>query len=146
MIKIHRSSAIIIEQQNTEPMAGNTIEMLNNSGVELIPGDVVVMDASLEFAVKTTTTSYMETLILVAVEQALPGAMVKCQYANIANVKMNINAVNIGEFIYTSSTAKSGMASSSGYPGVFGIALTSKPYGSEGLVQAILSGGVPEIF
>ena len=143
MIKIHRATVI---EQNTEPMAGNTIEMLNNSGIELNPGNVVILDNSTAFAVTTTTTSYMETLILVVIAQALPGAMVKCQYINVVNVKMNINAVNIGDFIYTSGNAGLGMSSSSGYPGAFGIALTSKAYGSEGFVQVLLSGGLPEVF
>jgi len=72
--------------------------------------------------------------------------LVTIQTSGIADIKMTVFPVNIGDNIYTGDVHGRGYASSSSWPGTFAKALESKPNAILGTVKALLSGGVPEVY
>jgi hypothetical protein len=128
-------------------MVAQTIDMVNNTGLAVASGHVVVIDRTTPLSVKAATTSDEEITCFIAVSSALPGETVKCQYAGVVNVLMEAaKVVDPGDYINTSNTLLLGHPHTSGYPGAFGVALTSKPVGIEGFVQVLLAGGMGEIY
>ncbi|MBL4575408.1 MAG: hypothetical protein JKY51_04815 [Opitutaceae bacterium] len=141
MIKIHRSP------KNITQMVAQTIDMVNNTGLKVGPGHVVVIDRRTPLSVKAASFSDEEILCLISVSTALPGETLKCQYAGIVNVLMEAaKEVDPGDYINTSNTPLLGHPHTTAFPGAFGVGLTSKPIGVEGFVQVLLAGGMGEIF
>jgi hypothetical protein len=141
MIKIHRSP------KNITQMVAQTINMVNNTGLTVSPGHVVVIDKTTPLSVKAAAFSDEEITCFIAVSTALSGETVKCQYAGVVNVLMEAaKEVDPGDYINTSNTPLLGHPHTSGYPGAFGVALTSKLFGIEGFVRVLLAGGMGEIY
>jgi len=140
MIKIHRSPKNIIQ------MVSQTVDMINNSGMTLEPGHLVIIDRTIGQSVKTSTDSYEEISWFVAISHALPGETVKCQYAGVVNVLVDTKVCDPGDFIYTSNIAGIAYPGTTGYPGAGGVALTYKPSGITGFVKVLLAGGMGETY
>lgn len=122
------------------------VQLTNNSGGKLEYGDIVVIDKTAPLSVTMSNLYFSEDVIGVIKIGGMNGQLVSVQYAGIIDLKMTVYAVNIGDNIYTSNLNGQGYAYSYSWPGAFAKALTSKPYGAAGMVKAILSGGLPEVY
>lgn len=123
--------------------------MVNNSGVTLTSGTVVVRDETLDNGFKTTIVLNDEKVVGVLVDPTCANAATcKVRVAGKVNVT-SVNAVNRGNYLRTSSTAGQAIGStSSSTKGLLGIALTqdtTPPYNVEILLRSNLGSVTSEI-
>jgi hypothetical protein len=114
------------------------IGAVNNSGGTLAWGDVVVVDSSGGIDAVTTTNSLgnIDVMGIVVLGGAQGATVTVAVSGRVWQVNV-IGAVVKGDFIRTSTTAKVGVATSVGAPGVFAQATQSKGSGT-GLVRCWL--------
>ena len=146
---VKASQTIIEETGGTDPgggTGGGEIQLTNRSAQILEPGDVVIIEKNNPLSVTTTNLYYSEDVIGVVKTGGGIGQIVTIQTSGIADIKMTVFPVNIGDNIYTGDVHGRGYASSSSWPGTFAKALESKPNAILGTVKALLSGGVPEVY
>ena len=121
-----------------------TVTLINRASTDVAAGDVLVIENAYAEAFNTTTTPNDLRVLGVAGEAifAASAGKVQCIAGTLVTVNCDTGAVNRGEWLVTSATAK--RAKSGGYfqtPGAFAIAMNSKTAGSIGTVKAILAQG-----
>ncbi len=123
-----------------------TMELTNRSGGDLVLGNVVILDTANPLSVTTISANFSKGVVGVIKEGGADGEKVLVQFAGVADILMDAQIVNIGNYIYSSTFAGKGFSTTSTVAGCFARALTAKPFGVEGLVKGILAGGLPELF
>lgn len=120
-----------------------SVNLLNNSGVDLISGDIVVLDTTTDRAVDTTI-HIGDANPLVVLTDTEAGEMVKClrPYAGVAAVTCEGAAISPGDSIITTDTIKRGKVwEGEAIDGIVGIALESKAAGVTTTVAILVAGG-----
>lgn len=104
----------------------NTVTVMNNSGRDLIPGDVVVTDETADKAVTTTTTPGDDRVPGVVQEPIAAGALGKVLFAGSGGFVADINAPDAmrGEFAITSDTETVADSVTTRKRGTFAVYLT----------------------
>lgn len=126
----------------------NTVNLTNQSAITLQPGMIVVVDKTAPLSCTTTIFQFSYDAIGIVKVGGTPGQQVTIQFGGVIDVITTgiFGAVNVGDFLFTSGTPGIATAFPSAYPGAIARTLTPLPYGSNGIVTAILSGGLPELF
>jgi len=112
------------------------LPLTNNSGGALVEGDVVVADDSLELSITTTTTEGLVGAIGVVAESIASSAIGRIITGGYAAIVSVDGATTIGDFLITSSTAKTAKPVAVLQSGAFGIALTATV--GAGTIEALL--------
>ena len=118
------------------------INVVNNSGIALVYGDIVVVDPTTEKSVRTTLMAGAPNPMVV-LSAGDHGQTVKCiaPFAGVAIVTCNGVAITPGDSIITSTVAKEGkVLEAEAAAGVVGIALTSKGAGTTEVVSILVGG------
>ncbi len=113
-------------------------EYLNNSGVDLIYGDVVVVDSSADLAVTTTTMAQDTRPVGIVLASIGAGGTGPVQTGGVVQFVNVTASVTRGEFAETSGTAKAAQQSATRHSGSFGIFLEA------GTSPAVLLFGIPD--
>jgi hypothetical protein len=118
-----------------------TDRFYNKSGVQVVEGDVVILDTGSDRAFKTTTTPGSFAVLGVVKETIANDALgaLATTAGEVAIVHCDTIAVAIGDYLKTSATAK--LATSNGRvitPNCFAKALSSKASGSVGTVYCMI--------
>ena len=117
---------------------GGDIQLTNRSPQILEPGDIVILDKNNPLSVTTTNLYYNEDVIGIVKTVGGIGQLVTIQTSGVAEIKMTVFPVNVGDNIYTGDVHGRGFASETTWSGPFAKALTSKPNSVLGKVQALL--------
>lgn len=119
--------------------------LTNKSGVQLNPGDVVILSPTALGVTTTTQPSYIGVVGIVqeAIANNTSGAVATFA-GHIVQVNCDSIAVDVGYFLYTSTTATKATALRYKTPAAFAVALSSKPTGV-GTVYAMLLPMLPGI-
>lgn len=117
--------------------------VLNNSGVVLAKGDVVILDTSADRACTTTTTGSNKLVLGVVAHRVAIGGYCRVQTKGLAYVQTNA-AVTRGQGLTTSTTAKQAQPQAYGIdPTQFAVALQTT--GGAGLALCLLLGSLLNI-
>jgi len=110
----------------------------NNSGVDLVAGDVVVVDSSADLSVTTTTTAQDTRPVGIVLGHIGAGGVGPVQTGGVIQ-SINVNAsVTRGQFAETYTVAKQATQNATRRTGSFGIYLES------GTTPAVLLFGIPD--
>lgn len=118
-----------------------TIEMTNNSTINLQAGHIVRLDETTPFSVATFPpfSPYQAYPFGIIKVGGNIGQKVKVQYGGVCDVLMDNAQVNIGDYIYNSATSGLATANDGGFTGALGRALTAKASGSAGKITALIN-------
>ena len=114
-------------QSQKSPYESPSILMANNTGINLISGDVVVVDPGTDRSVKLATAAG-EASPLVVLADSFAGGNVRCYpLYGIARIICDGAAISPNDLIITSATARYGKALEAEDPdSILGVAVTSK--------------------
>ena len=122
------------------PSTGGSFECYNNDGVTHAVGTVVIIDPSVDYGVKKTTTAGDYKVFAIAIESVSSASL--GDYTDVGRIEVLVQGnVTRGDWLVASST--SGRAASVGVSkpasGGIGIAMTSYAGGGAGSVIALVS-------
>lgn len=122
------------------PSGSYLYDVLNNSGGDLVTGDVVVYDTTTNRAVKTTTTRNDSLVAGVWVGFAANGAYGRVQIGGIGLVRVDAAIATRGNLLMTSTTAKSATAYVNGVNDFspYQVGINLETIAAAGLVMAII--------
>ena len=124
----------------------SVVQLTNNSGGKLEPGNIVVVDSSQPLSVKTIGLAFDIGVIGVIKTGGSQGELVGVQVSGICDVLVSQPfPADVASFVYTGFVLGKAWVTPSSFAGAIGRALTSLPPGVTGTVKVLLAGGLPEL-
>lgn len=124
--------------------ASAPVDMLNNSGQDLLPGDVVVVDDTADEAVTVTTEAASILIAGVVQEPIAAGAIGPVLFNGYAPLVRTADDVTRGEYAQTSATAAAAAATASRVAGSFAVFLTGNDLANFITDSAVTETDVPD--